>query len=136
MGGMYMARKTKMELEGYWARILDDFRESNSSITQYCQEHKVSKASLYKWSQQLSIPLKKQYPINGPCSGDKRDVQSSATDKDPFSFIELNLLPPTVSPSLPMPVKFELMLSQARCLKIEATSSWEDLVGMIKALVS
>lgn len=131
-----MARRTKMELEGHWARILDDFRESNSGVTQYCQEHKVSKASLYKWSQQLGIPLKQQYPINEVCPVDKEGLQSNAIDKDPFSFIELNVTPPTISPSLPIPVKFELLLSQQRCLKIEATSKWEDLAGMIKALVS
>ncbi len=131
-----MARKTNVELKGYWTRILEDFKESNNGITQYCQERKVSKASLYKWSQQLGISLKKQYAINEHCPVDKKDVQSNATDKDPFSFIELNVSPPAVIPSLSMPVKFELLLSQQRCLKIEATSTWEDLVGMIKSLVS
>lgn len=135
-GRIYMARRTNVELKGYWTRILDDFRESNSGITQYCQEHKVSKASLYKWSQQLGIPLKKQYAINELRQIDKEDVQSNATDKAPFSFIELNVSPPAVSPSLSVPVKFELLFSRQRCLKIEATSRWEDLVGMIKALVN
>lgn len=135
-GRIYMARRTNVELKGYWTRILDDFRESNSGITQYCQEHKVSKASLYKWSQQLGIPLKKQYAINELRQIDKEDVQSNATDKAPFSFIELNVSPPAVSSSLSVPVKFELLFSRQRCLKIEATSRWEDLVGMIKALVN
>jgi len=125
-----------MELEGYWARILDDFKESNSGITQYCHEHNVSKASLYKWSKQLGIPLKKQHATNEVLPLNKEDAQSNATDKAPFSFIELNISPPAASPSLSVPVKFEFLFPQQRCLKIEATSSWEELTGMIKALVS
>ncbi len=129
-----MPRRNKAGLEGYWLRVLDDFAESNCSVSQYCQQLNISKATLYKWSKRLGVPLKgrdldKKAPIA------QKDAQSMAPASEPaFSFIELNVPCPTEEP--PLPVKFELLLPQRRSLKIEAPSSWNGVIGLVKALVS
>jgi hypothetical protein len=131
-----VTRKAKIGLEGHWARILDDFAESDCDVSQYCQKLKVSRASLYKWSQRLGVPLRKQRSLSKVPVADKEDMQQATSmgNGTPFSFIELNIPAPTSGGSCP--VKLELLLDRGRLLKIEAAPSWEGLTSMIKALVS
>lgn len=131
-----VARKARLGLEAHWARILDDFAESDCDVRQYCQKLKISRANLYKWSQRLGIPLRKQRNLSKAPVGNREDTQQAINmgNDAPFSFIELSIPPPASSVS--SPVKLELLLDRGRLLKIEAASSWEGLIGMIKALVS
>ena len=131
-----MVRKAKQGLEGHWARILDDFAESDCDVRQYCQNLKISRASLYKWSQWLGIPLCKQRSASKATVIDQEDMHQTTSigNDSPFSFIELKIPPSNTSISFPL--KLELLLAQERKLKIEVPSTWEQMVGMIKALVS
>lgn len=125
-----MTRKT--ELEAHWRSVLEDFAASNFGVGRYCQERKISKASLYGWSHRLGIPLK---ALMNTAQTSKKDKQgSSAKVENPFSFIELKI--PSSNTNVSLPLKLELLLPQKRLLKIETTSTWEDVVGMIKALVN
>jgi hypothetical protein len=131
----HMPKKSWIELESHWKKILEDFAASGSGVSKYCQEHRISKASLYKWSKQLDIPLRNQCALTKTHQVDRSGVQASSTGaEESFSFIELKVPPSNASASLP--IKLELLLMQERKLRIEMTSTWEQVVGMIKALVS
>ena len=132
-----MARKkTELELEAHWRSVVEDFVASDFRVGQYCQERKMSKASLYSWSRRLGIPLKKGETFASAGQTRKDGKQGNfENEESPFSFIELNIPPPPVD-SASCPVKLELLLGRGRMLKIEAAPSWEGLIGMIKALVS
>ena len=130
-----MARKAGIELEVCWKKILEVFSSSGSGVSKHCQERKVSKASLYKWSKQLDIPIKNKYPLTKTHQIDKNGAQASSTrEEEAFSFIELKVPPSNASPSFSH--KLELILTQERKLRIETTSTWEQVVGMIRTLVS
>lgn len=134
MEKMHMPRTIKVGLEGHWTRVLDDFADSNCSVSQYCQQLNISKAAVYKWSKRLGIPLKARDCAKEP-SVDQAATQPMASENGPpFSFIEFNVPHPPISP--PLPVKFELLLARGRLLKIEAPSTWDGMVGLVKALVS
>lgn len=128
-----MTRKT--ELEAHWRSVLEDFSASNFGVGRYCQERKISKASLYGWSHRLGIPLKNGETLMNTAQTNKNDKQrSSAKEENSFSFIELKI--PSSNTNVSLPLKLELLLPQKRLLKIETTSTWEDVVGLIKMLVS
>lgn len=131
---LFMPRQNKAGLEVHWLRVLDDFSDSNCSVSQYCQQLNISKASLYKWSHRLGVPLKGCKPIKERPVNQKEPQPITQEDSSLFSFIELNASCPPMNPSLP--VKFELLLAQGRSLKIEAPSSWDGVIGLAKALVS
>lgn len=129
-----MARKTELELQSHWRSVLEDFAISDFKVGQYCQEHKMSKASLYHWSRRLGIPLKNRESLTDTDQVRKDNHQGNpAQEESPFSFTELNISPSADSSS--RPVKLELLLAQGRLLRIEATTSWEGVIGMIKTLV-
>ena len=66
---------------------------------------------------------------------ERNGIQTSPVgEKGTFSFIELKV--PSSSASVSFPLKLELLLAHERKLKIEAPSTWEQVVGMIKILVS
>ncbi len=131
-----MPKKSWIKLEAHWKKILEDFVASGSGVSKYCQEHQVSKASLYKWSKQLDIPLRNQCSLTKTHQVDQNSVQASSTgEEEAFSFIELLKVPPS-NASTSLPVKLELSLMQERKLRIEMASTWEQVVGMIKTLVS
>jgi len=123
------------ELEARWQKVLEDYASSSYGVSQYCQDRKVSKSSLYKWSQRLGMPLK-----NRPALAKANQINKDNTppilagQEAPFSFIELKL-PPSHA-GAPFPLKLELLLTQERKLRMEVSSTWEQLVGMIKTLVS
>jgi hypothetical protein len=129
---MHMPRTIKAGLEGHWLRVLDDFADSNCSVSQYCQKLNISKATLYKWSQRLGILLKRRSPAE-EAPIDQKGMPSNPECVPPISFIELNVPCPTMA--APLPVKFELLLTQGRSLKIEAPSTWDGVIGLAKALV-
>lgn len=129
-----MVKKAGIELEAHWKGILEDFTGSNYRVGKYCQDRKISKASLYKWSKQLAIPLKNQRSLTKTSRIDRNGVQTSPIGEEAFSFIELKIPPSNASVSFPL--KLELLLAQERKLKIEIPSTWEQAVGMIKTLVS
>jgi hypothetical protein len=131
-----MARKTELELQTHWRSVLEDFAAGDFKVGQYCQERRMSKASLYSWSRRLGIPLRNRENLTDTDQVRKDNKQGyPAKDEDPFSFIELNISPPPAASSS-CPVKLELLLTQGRSLKIEATPSWEGVIGMIKVLVN
>jgi hypothetical protein len=135
MEGKHMAGKAGIELEARWKRVLEDFTASDYGVSQYCHNHKISKASLYKWSQRLEIPIKNRSSFIKVYQVDKNDMQlSPAVEEESISFIELNVPHQPMGPALP--VKFELLLAQGRLLKIEAPSTWDGMAGLVKALVS
>ena len=130
-----MARKTELELQTHWRSVLEDFAASDFRVGQYCQERKMSKASLYNWSRRLGIPLKNRENLTDTDQARRDDKQGNFTNEDsPFSFIELKIPPSNTSISFPL--KLELFLAQEHRLKIEIPSTWEQVVGMIKTLVS
>jgi hypothetical protein len=135
MERMEMPRTIKEGLKGHWLRVLDDFAESNCSVSEYCQQLNISRAALYRWSKKLGRPLKdRDAPKEPPV--DQKEPQSMTPESEaPFSFIELSV-PPYSGSSVPLPVKFELLLAQGRSLKIEAPSSWDGVIGLAKALAS
>lgn len=130
-----MARKAGIELEARWKKTLEDFAASGSGVSKYCQERRISRASLYKWSKQLDISIRNQRSLTKAYQVDKNDVQASSTgEEEAFSFIELKV--PLSNASASFPLKMELLLTQERKLRIETSSTWEQVVGMIKTLVS
>jgi hypothetical protein len=130
-----MVKKAGIELEAHWKGILEDFTGSNYGVGKYCQDRKISKASLYKWSKQLAISLKNQRSLTKTSRIDRNSVQTSPIgEEEAFSFIELKIPPSNASVSFPL--KLELLLTQERKLKIELPSTWEQAIGMIKTLVS
>jgi hypothetical protein len=130
-----MVKKAGIELEAHWKGILEDFVGSNYGVGKYCQDRKISKASLYKWSKQLAIPIKNQHSLTTTHRTDGNSAQTSPIrEKEAFSFIELKVSPSNTSISFPL--KLELLLAQEHRLKIEVPSTWEQVVGMIKTLVS
>jgi hypothetical protein len=130
-----MARKTELELQTHWRSVLEDFAASDFRVGQYCQERKMSKASLYSWSRRLGIPLKNRENLTDTDQARRDDKQGNFANEDsPFSFIELKIPPSNTSISFPL--KLELFLAQEHRLKIEVPSTWEQMVGMIKTLVS
>jgi hypothetical protein len=130
-----MVKKARIELEAHWKGILEDFTGSNYGVGKYCQDRKISKASLYKWSKQLAIPLKNHGSLAKAPQADRDGTQiSSIGEEEAFSFIELKVPPSNASVSFPL--KLELLLTQERKIKIEAPSTWEQVAGMIKTLVS
>jgi hypothetical protein len=133
-----MPRTIKEGLKGHWLRVLDDFAESDCSVSEYCQHLNISRAALYRWSKKLGVPIKdrdtaKELPEDQ--KGVKGAQPITPESETPFSFIDLSV-PPYPDPSTPVPVKFELLLAQGRSLKIEAPSSWEGVIGLAKALAS
>ena len=129
-----MPKKSWTALEAHWKKILEDFAASGSGVGKYCQDRKISKASLYKWSKHLGMPLKSHCSPAKICRVAKNDAQLSVREEESFSFIEFKV--PPSSASVPFPVKLELLLRQERKLRIEMASTWEQVVDMIKALVS
>ena len=130
-----MAKKTELELQAHWRSVLEDFAASDFRVGQYCQERKMSKASLYSWSRRLGIPLKNRENLTNTDQARKDGKQGNFANEDsPFSFIELKVPPSNLSASFPL--KLELLLTQERRLKIETASTWEGVVSMIKTLVS
>ena len=130
-----MPKKPWIELEAHWKKILEDFAASGGGVSKYCQEHKESKSSLYKWSKQLDIPLRNQCSLTKTHQVDRSGVQASSPgEEESFSFIKLKVPPSNTSASLP--VKLELSLIQERKLRIELASTWEQVVDMIKTLAS
>lgn len=128
-----MPRTIKSDLEGHWLRVLDDFADSNCSVSQYCQQLNISKASLYGWSKRLGVPLKARNRIEEAPIEHKEASPLNSEGAPPFSFIELNI--PNPKMVAPLPVKFELLLSQGRSLKIEVPSTWDGIIGLAKTLV-
>jgi hypothetical protein len=131
-----MVRKVRTEeLAARWQKILEDFAASDCGVIQYCQDRKVSKSSLYKWSERLRMPLKNHSTLAKICQmNNDNDTINSTSQEAPLSFIELKLPPSDVGASFPL--KLELLLTQDRKLRMETSSTWDQLVGMIKALVS
>ena len=130
-----MTQTARLELETRWKEILEYFTGSGCGIGKYCEDRKISKASLYSWSQRLGIPIKNRGSLTKTHLTDKNDKQASSLEKEtPFSFIELNV--PCSKASAPFPLKLELLLTKERKLKIETTSTWEGVTSMIKTLVS
>ena len=128
-----MPKTIKAGLEGHWLRILDDFADSNCSVSQYCQQLNISKASLYGWSKRLGVPLSARDRVEGEPIEQKETSSLTPESEPPFSFIELNVPHPKMVEALP--VKFELLLAQGHSLKIEAPSTWDGIIGLAKALV-
>jgi hypothetical protein len=121
--------------EEYWKRVIEDYVASGIGQKLYCQEHKVSKASLYKWSRQLGISLSKQSRTFQNQQTDRNDKQTNTDDKEvPISFIELNVL--SHQQDSPLPLKLELLLTHDRKVRIETAAGWESVVVLVKTLVS
>lgn len=130
-----MVKKSGIELEAHWKGILEGYVGSNYGIGKYCQDRKISKASLYKWSKKLAIPIKNQRSLTMTHCTDENSAQTTPIrEKEAFSFIELKAPPSNTNFSFPL--KLELLLAQEHRLKIEIPSTWEQVVGMIKTLVS
>lgn len=130
-----MPRTIKSGLEGHWSRVLDDFADSNCSVSQYCQQLNISKASLYGWSKRLGVPLKARNHVEEALIEQKEATPLNTDEATPFSFVELNIPVPNSKMVAPLPVKFELLLAQGRSLKIEAPSTWDGIIGLTKTLV-
>lgn len=131
-----MSGKASKTLEIRWRKILEDFVASDRAIRHYCQDRNVSKASLHRWSRRLNIPLRPaRSSLTKSPQAEGNEGPSNVTRKDdPLSFLELKVSPFNGVSSFP--VKLELVLAPGRLLKIEAASSWDGVVGMVKALVS
>src|SRR5262249_18620986 len=113
--------------EEYWKDVIEDYLASKRGLVDYCQKHKVSKSSLYKWSHQLGIPLKQGRQ-------ESQTQQINIMDKEePRSFIELDV--PKYQENATIPLKLDLLITPERQVKIETTTTWDNIVGLVKALV-
>ena len=124
----------KPGLEADWKKVLEDFTVRGCSVKQFCQERHLAKATLYKWSHRLGIPVThKTEQTASVQKGKNAEGRNGDIPKAPFSFIELKV-PSPMTPACP--VTLELLGTQERQLKIETTSSWEGIIIMIKSLMS
>lgn len=105
----------------YWQQTLAHFLSSGLSQAAYTRQYKISKASLYKWSKYLAIPLKPH-----------KSASSEGHDQ-PLSFIEL---PSSLCEEQPpqVPLKLELLGVGGSIIKAEMCLGWEQMVGLLKAL--
>lgn len=105
----------------YWKEVIEDFLKSGKSQKQYSQDNKISRATLWMWSNHFGISL------------NRRGKTSPKVDKDlPLTFTDVQILGrPKVSPLL----KIEIIFSQGHTLKLEIEESWKEAGTFIKALV-
>lgn len=123
----------KSRSEGEWRSVLEDYMASGHRQDFYCRERHISKASLYKWSKRLGLPLRQERPLSETETIDKRNAQHSAAEEVPFSFIELKV--PQHNADAFSSLKLEILLDQERKVNLETTASWERVVELVKALV-
>ena len=96
-------------LKKQWEDVLKNYKESPLSVNEFTKERRLSKSSIYKWSNRLGIDLK----------------------KEPLSFIELAPISPQPSSSTSYSVEVKI---KDRCsVKIEAP--WIQVIELVKALV-
>ena len=107
----------------YWQQTLAHFLASGLSQVAYTKQYKISKASLYKWSKRLAIPLR---------SG---KAASCVEQDQPLSFIEVrsSLCAASVSQ---VPLKLELLRAGSPTIKAEMTLGWEEAASLLKALAN
>src|SRR5262245_34043208 len=111
--------------EEYWKSVIKDYLTSGCGQVAYCQRHKISKASLHKWSRQLGIPLKQRQQAS--------QFRQSKNNEESLSFIALNV--PAHMESAAIPLKLDLFITPERQVKIETIATWDNVVGLVKALV-
>ena len=106
-----MTKAEKEEALGSkWREIIKGYETSGLSIKGYADSQQVAKSSLYKWSKQLGIPLRKKS----------------------LSFIELEPLaelPPLGLESFPI----EIRINNRSSVMMEAP--WPKVIELVKALV-
>jgi len=105
----------------YWQQTLEHFLSSGLSQAAYTKQYKISKASLYKWSKHLAVPLKPHKSVSG------------ILQDQPLSFIEV---PSSLcGEQLPqVPLKLEFLRVGGSIIKAEVCLGWEQMVSLLKAL--
>ncbi|OJX13131.1 MAG: hypothetical protein BGO77_08565 [Caedibacter sp. 37-49] len=110
----------KQDRKDYWQQTIEKFLSSGLSQDEYAKQHKISKASLYKWSKRLSIPL---------TAFKKTPLESQA---QPLTFIKI----PSVSVSRDsIPLKLEIMGVRGSSIKAEMSVVLEQVASLLKALI-
>lgn len=107
----------------YWQQVLEDFLASGLKKEEYAKQHKISRASLYKWSKCLGISL------------EQSGKNFSSEQESPLTFVEMKELPS--SSYVPqVPLKLEVCGRRGMTVKVELTAGWEQVAGLVKALVA